>query len=148
MPDNISMQFRDGALADIPGSITSGSPTKAVDGLSGAVKSALDTLDKCFRALLVCALIAELTIILVEIFSRFWFRQSLLWADEASKFFLSLIAFVGGALAYRSRHHTTVEFLTGRFSARSQALTAIGIDLLALVAAIVVGKVSLDLLAI
>jgi len=39
-------------------------------------------------------------------------------ADEAAKLFLSLTAFVGGALAFRARHHTTVEFLTGRLSPR------------------------------
>ena len=60
----------------------------------------------------------QLVIVLTGIVSRFWFDQSLLWADEAAKLFLSLTAFVGGALAFRARHHTTVEFLTGRFSPR------------------------------
>jgi tripartite ATP-independent transporter DctM subunit len=116
--------------------------------VAGAAKSFLNGLDSCCRAILVAALIAELGIILTEIFSRFWFHQSLLWADEAAKMFLSLTAFVGGALAYRSRHHTTVEFLTGKLSEQSRTLVAIGIDGLILVTAVVVGKVSLDLLEI
>ncbi len=59
-----------------------------------------------------------------------------------------MTAFIGGALAYRARHHTTVEFLTGRFSPRWRTSVAIGIDLLILVAALAVGYVSLDLLSI
>jgi tripartite ATP-independent transporter DctM subunit len=146
MPDDISIGLRDTALAETP--IGSHSRPTPVGGVAGAIKSLLNGLDTCCRAILVAALITELGIILTEIFSRFWFQQSLLWADEAAKLFLSLTAFVGGALAYRSRHHTTVEFLTGKMSERSRALVAVGIDTLILVTAVVVGKVSLDLLDI
>ncbi len=146
MPDDISIGLRDSALAESP--IGSHPVSKAVGGIAGAARSLLNGLDSCCRAILVAALMAELGIILTEIFSRFWFHQSLLWADEAAKLFLSLTAFVGGALAYRSRHHTTVEFLTGKLSERSRTLVAIGIDGLILVTAVVVGKVSLDLLEI
>ncbi len=146
MPDDISIGLRDSALAE--SSIGSHSRPGAIGRVAGAAKSFLNGLDSCCRAILVAALIAELGIILTEIFSRFWFHQSLLWADEAAKMFLSLTAFVGGALAYRSRHHTTVEFLTGKLSEQSRTLVAIGIDGLILVTAVVVGKVSLDLLEI
>ncbi len=74
----------------------------------------LNGLDSGFRAILVIALVIQLAIVLTGIVSRFWFDESLLWADEAAKLFLSLTAFVGGALAFRARHHTTVEFLTGQ----------------------------------
>ena len=97
---------------------------------------------------MVAALVIQLAIVLGGIVSRFWFDQSLLWADEAAKLFLSLTAFVGGALAYRARHHTTVEFLTGKFSPKWRESVAVAIDLLILVAAAVVGYVSLDLLSI
>lgn len=146
MPDEISIGLRDNALAE--GSIGFHPRPKAVGGIARTAKSLLNRLDSCCRAILVAALITELAIILTEIFSRFWFHQSLLWADEAAKLFLSLTAFVGGALAYRSRHHTTVEFLTGKLSERSRILVAISIDVLILVTAVVVGKVSVDLLSI
>jgi tripartite ATP-independent transporter DctM subunit len=152
MPDNISMPIRDDDLADVTDPTRSEIHTNAGGSILGAakpaLKSALHVVDTFCRAFLVCALVAELTVILTEIFSRFWFHQSLLWADEASKLFLSLTAFIGGALAYRSRHHTTVEFLTSKLSIGYRALTAVGIDLLILIAAIVVGRVSLDLLSI
>ncbi len=71
-------------------------------------RSVLNGVDAICRAVLVGALIIELGIVLTEIGSRFWLHQSLLWSDEAAKMFLSLIAFIGGALAYRARHHSTV----------------------------------------
>jgi tripartite ATP-independent transporter DctM subunit len=148
MPDDISMPFRDDTLAALPGQISPQTSASTPGGILRVVKSALNGLDKVCRAILVGALIAELAIILSEIASRFWLHQSLLWADEASKLFLSLITFVGGALAYRARHHTTVEFLTGKLSSQSRTLVAVGIDVLILVAATVVGDVSLDLLSI
>jgi tripartite ATP-independent transporter DctM subunit len=112
------------------------------------VRAGLDLLDLLCRALLVIALAIQLVIVLAGIVSRFWFDESLLWADEAAKLFLSLITFVGGALAFRARHHTTVEFLTSKFPSHWRSAVAIGVDLLILVAAVVVGDVSLNLLSI
>ncbi len=116
--------------------------------IASIVRRVLNGLDAGCRAVLVSALIVELGIVLTEIGSRFWFHQSLLWSDEAAKMFLSLIAFIGGALAYRARHHSTVEFLTAKLSATMRVSVAIGIDLLVLVGAAVVGYVSLNLLSI
>ena len=116
--------------------------------IASAVRRVLNGVDAICRAVLVVALIIELGIVLTEIGSRFWLHQSLLWSDEAAKMFLSLIAFIGGALAYRARHHSTVEFLTAKLPANLRISVAIGIDLLVLVGAAVVGYVSLNLLSI
>lgn len=116
--------------------------------IADGMRAALNGIDLTFRVLLVIALVIQLAIVLTGIVSRFWFDQSLLWADEAAKLFLSLTTFVGGALAFRARHHTTVEFLTAKFSPRWRISFAIGMDLLILIAAIVVCDVSLDLISI
>src|SRR5262245_23437817 len=111
-------------------------------------RAGLNLIDLAFRAILVIALVIQLAIVLVGIVSRFWFDQSFLWADEAAKLFLSLTTFVGGALAFRARHHTTVEFVTGKLPPRWRTSFAIGMDLLILLAAAVVCDVSLDLISI
>ncbi|WP_249780871.1 TRAP transporter large permease subunit [Bradyrhizobium sp. dw_78] len=136
------------ALDPMPELAGPGEPAVKRGVVAARLRAGLNGLDLVFRAILVLALVVQLAIVLTGIVSRFWFDQSLLWADEAAKLFLSLTAFVGGALAFRARHHTTVEFLTGKFSPRWRTSFAIGIDLLILVAAAVVGYVSLDLLAI
>ena len=148
MHDEVSAVLRDGELANLPGSIDTARETRPLGRVARRIKAGLDILDSGFRALLVLALVTELAIVLTEIFSRFWFQSSLLWSDEAAKLFLSLIAFVGGALAYRARHHTTVEFFTGKLPAPYRISVAIGIDLLVLIAALIVGYISLDLLSI
>jgi tripartite ATP-independent transporter DctM subunit len=138
----------DGELATVTGS---SHPTETVlrrGPVADRVRAALNGVDLAFRAILVIALVIQLAIVLTGIVSRFWFDESLLWADEAAKLFLSLTAFVGGALAFRARHHTTVEFLTAQLSSRWRISVAIGVDLLILIATVVVGDVSLDLLSV
>src|ERR1700760_2685335 len=147
MPDTLSAVAA-AELTHVPGSVDPGASALKRGPVVDRIRSALNGLDLGFRAILVIALAIQLVIVLTGIVSRFWFDESLLWADEAAKLFLSMTAFIGGALAFRARHHTTVEFLTGRFSPRWRTSVAIGIDLLILVAALTVGYVSLDLLSI
>lgn len=147
MPDPVSL-LSDGELANLPGSLDPAVAAHKRGPIADLIRAGLNWLDSGFRAVLVVALVIQLAIVLGGIVSRFWFDQSLLWADEVAKLFLSLTAFVGGALAYRARHHTTVEFLTGKFSPKWRESVAVAIDLLILVAAAVVGYVSLDLLSI
>ncbi len=116
--------------------------------IADRVRMALNLIDLAFRAILVIALVIQLAIVLTGIVSRFWFDESILWADEAAKLFLSLITFLGGALAFRARHHTTVEFLTAKLPPSWRTSFAIGMDLLILLAAVVVGDVSFNLLSI
>src|SRR3984957_3128989 len=154
MPETLSLL--DGELArkvaqqiiHVPGSLDPGAGVERHGPIADRVRAGLTRLDAIFRAILVIALVLQLAIVLTGIVSRFWFDESLLWADEAAKLFLSLTAFVGGALAFRARDHTTVEFLTGKFSPKWRESVAVAIDLLILVAAAVVGYVSLDLLSI
>src|SRR6201991_1105525 len=138
----------DGELATVTESAHPAEPAVRRGPVADRVRAGLNGIDRAFRAILVIALVLQLAIVLTGIVSRFWFDESLLWADEDAKMFLSLTAVVCGALAFRARHHTTVEFLTGKFSPRWKTSFAIGIDLLILVAAVVVGDVSLDLMSI
>ena len=116
MPETLAA-LSDGELAqeldDVPGSTDPGAVVLRRGPVADRIRSLLNGLDFGCRAVLVIALVIQLAIVLTGIVSRFWFDESLLWADEAAKLFLSLTAFVGGALAFRARHHTTVEFLTG-----------------------------------
>src|ERR1700754_4906150 len=126
----------DGELATVTGSVHPVKPAIRRGPIADRVRAALNGIDLAFRAILVVALVIQLAIVLTGIVSRFWFDESLLWADEAAKLFLSLITFVGSALAFRARHHTTVEFLTAKLAPRWRTSFAIGMDLLILVAAV------------
>jgi len=133
------------------GELAAAHPAKSVirrGPVADRVRAALNFVDLAFRAILVIALVIQLAIVLTGIVSRFWFDQSILWADEAAKLFLSLTTFIGGALALRARHHTTVEFLTAKLPPPWRTSFAIGMDLLILLAAVVVCDVSFNLLSI
>lgn len=113
-----------------------------------ALTRVLSLVDRAARAFLVVALIAELGVVLTDITARALFDHSLIWGDEASKLCLSTVAFIGGALAYRARHHTAVEFVTRLIPPGGREAVAAGIDGLILCAAATVGFVSLGFLEI
>src|SRR3984957_13994784 len=98
MPDTLST-VSSVELLNVPGSIDPGASALKRGPVVDRIRSALNGLDLGFRAILVIALAIQLVIVLTGIVSRFWFDESLLWADEAAKLFLSLTAFVGGARA-------------------------------------------------
>lgn len=147
MPEPLAL-VSEGELGNVSGMAGSSEAAIMRGPVADRVRAGLNGIDYLFRAILVIALVIQLVIVLTGIVSRFWFDQSILWADEAAKLFLSMTAFIGGALAFRARHHTTVEFLTGKMPPRWRTSFAIGIDLLILITAAVVGYISLSLVSI
>ena len=147
MPEPLAL-LSEGELGHVSGMAGSSEQALMRGPVADRVRAGLNGIDYLFRAILVIALVVQLVIVLTRIVSRFWFDQSILWADEAAKLFLSMTAFIGGALAFRARHHTTVEFLTGKLPPRWRASFAAGIDLLILITAALVGYISLDLVSI
>jgi tripartite ATP-independent transporter DctM subunit len=64
--------------------------------------------DAFAEALVIAALLGELALVLGNVFARSYFHHSFLWADEVARLSLSILAFVGGAVAYRRRDHAFV----------------------------------------
>jgi tripartite ATP-independent transporter DctM subunit len=96
--------------------------------LAALMRGILGAIDYVARAALVIALLAELSVVLTDVSIRVLFTQSLLWTEEASKLSLTTLAFLGGALAYRARHHTAIEFVTRLFSVPVRQAIAVGVD--------------------
>jgi len=113
--------------------------------LATALRRILDRLDLAGRAVIVMALLGELSVVLTDISIRFASSESLLWSEEASKLCLTTLAFVGGALAYRARHHTAIEFVTRFFAPVARDAMAVAVDGFILCAALLTLWVSVDL---
>lgn len=113
--------------------------------LATALRRILDLLDLAGRAVVVAALIGELFVVLTDISIRYLSSESLLWSEEASKLCLTTLAFVGGALAYRARHHTAIEFVTRFFTPVARDAVAAAVDGFILCAALLTLWVSFDL---
>src|ERR1700693_6621523 len=63
----------------------------------------LRAVDAFAESILVAALLGELGLVLANVLARAYFQQSFLWADEAARLALSILAFIGGAGALRRR---------------------------------------------
>jgi tripartite ATP-independent transporter DctM subunit len=112
------------------------------------LRRTLQVVDWTARGVVVAALLGELAVVLTDITIRFLFTQSLLWSEEASKLCLTTLAFVGGACAYRARHHTAIKFVTRFFPEMLRNGIAAAVDTLILFVALVTLWVSFDLLDI
>jgi tripartite ATP-independent transporter DctM subunit len=66
-------------------------------------------LDRAVDLILGLALASELLLVVAGVISRAVFDVGLLWVDEVSKIALAIIAFIGGAAAYRERQHTILQ---------------------------------------
>ena len=105
-------------------------------------------IDACADGLLVVALMGELGIVFANVLARVFFNTSFLWADEVARFVLSIIAFIGGAVAYRRREHAFVRVLLNRCPAGMQRVCfALG-DVLALFISLVAGYASFEFIRI
>jgi tripartite ATP-independent transporter DctM subunit len=115
---------------------------------ANAVRSTLNAIDWIARGVVVAALIGEISVVLTDISIRSLFTLSLLWSDEASKLCLVTLAFIGGAVSYRARHHTAIGFVTRFLPERLRAAVAVAVDALILFVALTTLIVSFDLLAV
>src|SRR3974390_714496 len=92
----------------------------AVDwDLSGEASSmrrrpVLRATDRCAESLVVAALLSELVLVLANVLARVYFHHSFLWTDEIARLALSILAFIGGAVAYRRRDHAFVRVILSR----------------------------------
>jgi tripartite ATP-independent transporter DctM subunit len=79
------------------------------------------------------ALLIELAVVLVSIIGRTAIGHGPLWSDEASRLALSIIAFIGGAAAYRGAHHTAIRLITDRLGKATRQAVGAGIEWLVLI---------------
>jgi tripartite ATP-independent transporter DctM subunit len=98
------------------------------------------------NAVLAVALLGELAAVFANVIARTFFDTAFLWTDEVAKLALSTLAFVGGAVAYASGHHTYVRVLLKAMGPRGERMCIAAADLLVLLIAVVTGVSSLSLL--
>ena len=93
----------------------------------------------CLLATIIAAsaLLIELGVVLVSIIGRSTVGYGPLWSDEASRLALAIIAFIGGAAAYRGAHHTAVRFITDRLPPIGRLYVGAGIEWLVLIVCLV-----------
>ena len=108
---------------------------------------ALRVADRLAETLVVVALFLELALVLANVAARGFFQQSFLWSDEAARLALSIMAFVGGAVAYRRREHAHVRLILGWLPARGERICLALADVIVLFTTGLTGIVSTEFIA-
>jgi tripartite ATP-independent transporter DctM subunit len=96
------------------------------------------------ESLVVGALFVELALVLTNIVARTFFQYSFLWSDEVARLALSVMAFVGGAVAYRRREHAHVRLILAMLPAQGERICLALADVVVLFATGLTGVVSAE----
>jgi tripartite ATP-independent transporter DctM subunit len=103
-------------------------------------------LDTVVYAVIGIALCAELAAVLANIVGRTFFHNSLLWTDEVASLVLAVLAFLGGAIAYRHGQHSAVQTIVGLMPPRYQRICGALTEWLVIVVSAVTCVLSVQLL--
>ena len=105
---------------------------------------ALRLIDRSAEAIVAVALLGELGLVIANVLARALLHRSFLWTDETARMSLSVLAFIGGAVAYRRREHAYVRVVLGLLPARVERACLALADVLVLLIACIVGGVSFE----
>jgi tripartite ATP-independent transporter DctM subunit len=100
--------------------------------IPSALRHAATALDRALEALLAVALLGELGIVASNVLYRWVSGLSFVWTLEGAELPLSIIAFLGGALAYRRGEHATIAAVVRTFPPSLQRVTAAVVEWLVL----------------
>ncbi len=93
------------------------------------------------------ALIGELVVVITDVLGRAFLDTPVLWSDEVASLALSVIAFIGGAIAYRREQHVFIRTIVDRMPPRPRHACYAFVDWLVLGIAVICFRASLDLLS-
>jgi len=94
--------------------------------------------DACLDAVLIVFLVGEMLIIFSDVVARSLFHSSVLWGEEIAQLALTVVAFVGGAVAYPRGYHMAVQALVVRLPETGRRIALALVDWIVLVLALVV----------
>jgi tripartite ATP-independent transporter DctM subunit len=122
----------------------------AADGLPTALARPVTrfgaAMDAGLRVVIAFALFGELTAIFLNVVSRYLFESSFLWVDDVAKIALSIIAFIGGAFAYRRNEFVSVRAFMDRLPAGPRRVCGVVVEFIVLASAVTAGIASGPLL--
>lgn len=67
-----------------------------------------------------------------QVFSRYVLNHSIFWSDEAARFLLIWLTFLGAGVAYRNQGHASIDIVYRRLPKAGRKIAAIATDLLTL----------------
>jgi tripartite ATP-independent transporter DctM subunit len=99
--------------------------------------------DHAGEAVILAALLGEVTVIFLNVLSRSLFGVSILWTQELARIALAVLAFVGGVVAYRRGQHTVLRVVLNRLAPAPRRACLAMADILVLGLAVLVFALAL-----
>lgn len=81
------------------------------------LSSWIETIEKVVAAILI---VAMTLVIAAAVVFRYFLKEPIFWAGEASIFMMAWITFIGGSLGLKYKSQASVTFLKDRFSSKGQ----------------------------
>lgn len=101
-------------------------------------------MDKTLDGVVGTAVLAELIILFANVITRTFFDFTILWANEFGHLVLTVIAFVGGALAYHRNEHIAVHAVIDRLPKRWRPALDSFVDWIVLIGSAYMAYVSVE----
>ena len=120
---------------------------RATDVRRAAPSAAMRLVDGFAEGLVVIALVGELGLVLANVAARAFFHSSFLWSDEVARLVLSVLAFVGGAVAFRRQEHACVRILLDVAPPQVERCCVVLADVIVLFVVGLAGILSADFIA-
>ena len=74
------------------------------------------TLDRVLGVVLEVFIVVMVLVVILQVLARYAFRVSIPWTEEAARYMLAYLTFVGAAIALKEGKHIVVTFLYERLS--------------------------------
>jgi tripartite ATP-independent transporter DctM subunit len=116
-------------------------------GARAGLRAVVGGLDRLACMVAAAAMLIELCLILIDVTQRGLFNYAFLWADESSKLTLSIVAFIGGAAAYRRGNHTSIRVLLDLMPKSLATAVAVVLEWLVVFGTLIVLRQSFVLMA-
>lgn len=119
----------------------------AIQPIARPVSGFGQVVDHILRMAIALALAGELTAIFANVIYRYMFAGSFLWVDDVAKIDLSIIAFIGGAYAYRRDEYVRVKAVVDRLPFAARRVCDVLVEFVVLGGVVTAGMASGPLLA-
>lgn len=93
------------------------------------LSSWIETIEKVIAAILI---VAMTLVIATAVVFRYFLKEPIFWAGEASIFMMAWITFIGGSLGLKYKSQASVTFLKDRFSFKGQRILEISSNIIIL----------------
>jgi tripartite ATP-independent transporter DctM subunit len=110
-----------------------------------SVGPAIVTLDRILVWLLVVTLLVELAAVMTHVVARALFGYGVMWTDEVTIIAISILTFVGGAVAYRRGGHTSVNLATTFLSPKGREGLGVVLEILVLLVSALIARSAWEL---